>query len=426
MLERINLLFEIISILLILWSLHGSRKKPGICTIIYVCLELIIVSMVGEGWISSKYTIFAYIGIAIIDYIEFDDTLKKAIMYMVVDCVVLFALQALGIIVYLLIFNKERISFGGAIIVNSFLLCAIIFVFIKCNVKIYISSILEMKYVVDSILMILVVITLVIIKRECVQMPIDWNLLVFLIIFSFITILVSMKLARERIQKNNYINQLQQYEQYNLVYKELIADIRHKQHDFNNHLQAIYSMAISCNNIEELRDEQKKYFEELIKDNRNYHLLKENVSSVLMAYLYIKFSEMEKDDIYIDYRINIDKFDKFIPFPDIVELIGNLLDNAIEATKKAQNKRISFYIDEISNCVNLLMENPYNWEDGESFDKFMIDGKSTNGKKRGLGLTNIRKVINRYKGLIKVNFDYNKEVKIIRFEIIIPLKRERQ
>ena len=53
MIERVYLLFEIVSIILVLWILHGSKKRPGICTIIYVCLELIIVSLIGEGWISN-------------------------------------------------------------------------------------------------------------------------------------------------------------------------------------------------------------------------------------------------------------------------------------------------------------------------------------------------------------------------------------
>ena len=42
MIERVYLLFEIVSIILVLWILHGSKKRPGICTIIYVCLELIL------------------------------------------------------------------------------------------------------------------------------------------------------------------------------------------------------------------------------------------------------------------------------------------------------------------------------------------------------------------------------------------------
>lgn len=426
MVERLYLLFEIVSALLILWVLHGSKKRPEIYTIIYVCLELIIVSMIAEGWISSNYAIFAYIGIVLVDFLEFDDTLKKAIIYTLVDCLAMFALQVLGTLIYSLIFHSNKTSLFEAILVNCVLLCVIIFVFVKCNVQLHISTFLEINYIVDGIIVILGIVLFALIKHESIQMPIDWNILIFLIVFSFITILVSVKFVRERIQKNKYIEQLQQYEQYNLVYKELIADIRHKQHDFDNHIQALYSMGMSCDSIEELKNEQSKYFEELKNDNKTYRLLNENVSSVLTAFLYIKFSEIEKKDIIVNYRINIDKFDKYIPFPDIVELVGNLLDNATEATKKAQDKKISFYIDEIGNCVNLLMENPYNWENGENFDKFMIDGKSSNGKKRGLGLTNIRKVIDRYNGLMKVNFDYYNEVKIIRFEVTIPLKRERQ
>lgn len=236
MIERVYLLFEIISTLLILWVLHGSKKKPGIYTIIYVCLELIIVSMVAEGFISSEYTLIAYVGIAIVDFIEFDDTLKESIIYMIIDCIIMFGLQVLGAMTYSLFFHSNRISRIEAIVVNCVLLCIIVFVFSKIRMQKYIKVFLEMRQLVDGILIVLALILLIIIKNESIQLLMDWNLLVFLVIFSFITVLISVKLIRERYQKNKYIEQLQEYEKYNQVYKEVVSDIQHRQHDFNNHL----------------------------------------------------------------------------------------------------------------------------------------------------------------------------------------------
>lgn len=424
MLERICLLFEIVAALLVLWALHGSKKRPGICTILYVCLELIIISMIGEGWISSKYAIFAYMGIAIIDFIEFDDTIKKAIMYMVVDSVVMFALQALGAIVILQILGKDEISLFETIVVNAFLLCVIIFLFIKCNVELYISSFFEMKYVIDSILVILAIILLVIIKHESFRTPLDWNLIIFLIIFFFSTILVSIKLVGERIQKNKFIEQIQQYEQYNSVYKELISDIRHKQHDFDNHLQALYSMSMSCGTIEELQKEQKEYLEGLQENKNSYYLLRENVSSVLTAFLYVKMKEIEEKGINVYYHIHIDKLEKMIPFFDIVELVGNLLDNATEATMQISNKIVHFEIDEKESDVRFILINSYDWVEGENFDRFMIDGKSSKGNNRGFGLTNVNEIVERYHGIMQVQFEYEQDIKVIRFEIVLPITKE--
>ena len=62
-----SLFLEITSILFVLWILHGSKKRPGINTAIYVCFELIIVSLIDEGWLSSYYVILVYIGIILLD-----------------------------------------------------------------------------------------------------------------------------------------------------------------------------------------------------------------------------------------------------------------------------------------------------------------------------------------------------------------------
>lgn len=425
MIERIYLLFEIISALLILWVLHGSKKKPGIYTIIYVCLELIIVSMVAEGFISSEYTLIAYVGIAIVDFIEFDDTLKESIIYMIIDCIIMFGLQVLGVLAYSVAFHCDEINLTETMVINFVLLLFCIISFRKLKIHSYIADFLGLKHIADVVIAILVVLLFLFVENRSNQIFVDWDLLVFLVLFSFVTILVCVKLIRERFQKNQYMERLQEYEKYNQVYKELISDIRHRQHDFDNHLQAFYSIGMSCDSIEEVRKEQCKYLNELQKQNKSYRLLKENVSSVLTAFLYIKFNEMEKQGVSVNYRIAIDQFDKCVPFPDIVELVGNLLDNAMEATKKTEYGKIYFYMEEGNNYIDIIIENPYDWIDGERFDIYLRDGKSSNGNKRGLGLTNASRIIDRYQGLLEVKFDYREKIKIIRFTITLPLKKEK-
>ncbi len=422
--ERIYLLFEIVSALLILWMLHGSKKRPGICTISYVCLELIITSMIAEGWISRNYGIFGYMGIIVVDIFEFDDKLRNAIVYTIADCLIMYVIQVLGVVIYSIIFHNNRITSLEAIVVSFILLCILFIIFRKCNIQKYFSAFLELNYYAEIVIAIFGITLFTMLKHVTAKITTDWDLVVFLILFLLIIILIIIKLEKERIQKNKYIEQLQQYEQYNEVYKELISDIRHRQHDFDNHLQALYSMSMSCENMEELRSEQKSYLEELMEDKHSYYLLRERVSSVLTAFLYIKLREVEEKGINIYYDIHIDKLEKVIPFPDIVELVGNLLDNSVEATMKNSNKNIYFEIKEKENDVSFILTNPYEWIEGESFNKFMIDGRTTKGNGHGFGLTNINKMVERYHGVIQVQFEYIQDVKVIRFEIVLPIIRE--
>lgn len=424
MVERIYLVFEIVSALLILWMLHGSKKRPGICTIAYVCLELIITSMIAEGWISAKYIVFAYLGIVVVDIYEFNDIVKKGIIYTIVDCIIMYAIQVLGVVVYSLVFHSDEITSLEAIVISLFLLCLFCIIFVKIDLKTYFSAFLDMNYFSETVIVVFGAILFTMLKRESIQFSTDWDLVVFLILFLLIIILITIKLEKERLQKNKYIEQLQQYEQYNEVYKDLISDIRHRQHDFDNHLQALYGMSMSCENIEELRDEQKKYLDELLEDKHSYNLLRERASSILTAFLYIKLREVEEKGINIYYTININRLEKVIPFPDIVELVGNLLDNAVEATVNNSNKMINFEIEERDNDVSFILTNPYDWVEGESFNKFMVDGKTTKRNGHGFGLTNINKVVERYRGVMQVQFEYNHDIKVIRFEIVLPIVQE--
>lgn len=289
MIERVYLLFEIVSIILVLWILHGSKKRPGICTIIYVCLELILSSMIAEGWISEIYIIFAYIGIVVVDIFEFNDSLKKAIMYTIIDCLFMFIIQILGVVVYSLIIQTEKISIIEVDIISLLLLFVFGIILIKSKFYIEINAFLEKNFISEILIGICGIFILIKLKRASLDISVSWDLIAFSLLFLAVVILITYKLVKEWSMKTKYLEQLDQYNQYNEIYKELISDIRHRQHDYNNHLQALYSMSMTCSSIEELRKEQAEYLDEFDKTHYPYDLVKENVSSVLTAFLYIKF-----------------------------------------------------------------------------------------------------------------------------------------
>lgn len=285
MIERVYLLFEIVSIILVLWILHGSKKRPGICTIIYVCLELILSSMIAEGWISEIYIIFAYIGIVVVDIFEFNDSLKKAIMYTIIDCLFMFIIQILGVVVYSLIIQTEKISIIEVDIISLLLLFVFGIILIKSKFYIEINVFLEKNFISEILIGICGIFILIKLKRASLDISVSWDLIAFSLLFLAVVILITYKLVKEWSMKTKYLEQLDQYNQYNEIYKELISDIRHRQHDYNNHLQALYSMSMTCSSIEELRKEQAEYLDEFDKTHYPYDLVKENVSSVLTAFL---------------------------------------------------------------------------------------------------------------------------------------------
>lgn len=229
---------------------------------------------------------------------------------------------------------------------------------------------MEKNFISEILIGICGIFILIKLKRASLDISVSWDLIAFSLLFLAVVILITYKLVKEWSMKTKYLEQLDQYNQYNEIYKELISDIRHRQHDYNNHLQALYSMSMTCSSIEELRKEQAEYLDEFDKTHYPYDLVKENVSSVLTAFLYIKFKGIEEKGISVEYNIIVDKLERKIPFPDIVKLIGNLLDNATEATLMNNNKRVEFYLTEDKNEVHIGVNNPYDWQKGERFNDF--------------------------------------------------------
>lgn len=245
MIERVYLLFEIVSIILVLWILHGSKKRPGICTIIYVCLELIIVSLIGEGWISNYYFSLAYLGLVVVDIFEFNDNLKNSIIYIVTDYFLIFCCQLIGAVIFAVVFHNENMTILGEIIINAIMLVVLFGIFLRCRLDIILKQFLEKDKIANILLALCGIILAAFLKMQMVELALNWDLIVYSMLFFSITILVVLKLERERIQKTRYLEELQQYQQYNIVYKDIISEIRHRQHDFNNHLQALYSMSMA-------------------------------------------------------------------------------------------------------------------------------------------------------------------------------------
>lgn len=424
MIERVYLLFEIVSIILVLWILHGSKKRPGICTIIYVCLELIIVSLIGEGWISNYYFSLAYLGLVVVDIFEFNDNLKNSIIYIVTDYFLIFCCQLIGAVIFAIVNHTEKIPVNGAILINATVLIILLLSLIKFRLHNFFAIFLEKGKITNFILSILGIVLVIMLKKQITQLRFNWDLVVYAILFFTIILLVVLKLERERMQNIQYLEELKQYQQYNVVYKDIISEIRHRQHDFNNHLQALYSMSAACDNLDQLRKEEEEYLKELEENNKTYHLLNENVSSLLVAFLYVKFKGIQEKDICINYAINIKNVEKIIPFSSMVELVGNMLDNAVEAVLKDENKKIWFLMEENQDVFHFKISNSYKWDNANLRHFEIKDGKSGKGAGHGYGLTNVKRIINNYRGMLQIEFSIEEDIKVIVFDIILPLKKE--
>lgn len=194
---------------------------------------------------------------------------------------------------------------------------------------------------------------------------------------------------------NDMADELQTYKLYEKSFEDIIAEIRLKQHDFDNHLNAIYSQHKIFNTYEELVWHQKEYCNNIIDDSRYVKLINTG-NSVLMGFLYEKFICAENIGIDVEYEIHVMSLETEIPVFKFVSIIGNLIDNAVEELKYRDIKKLKVEILENNKEIILKVSNIHEFISEEQILKFFKKDYSQKGNGRGLGLYEIKKMSRKY------------------------------
>ena len=129
--------------------------------------------------------------------------------------------------------------------------------------------------------------------------------------------------------------------------------IRDRQHDIKNHINAIYSMIYTTNNYEDLVARQKQYCDFVLESGKETQILLAADNPLIAGFLYQKEQEAKQQHIRVEYRLQKIIFPLLVSEYELIEMLGILLDNAIEAlivSDLEQKKIIVGY-----SCFNFLL-----------------------------------------------------------------------
>ncbi|MFI3238763.1 MAG: GHKL domain-containing protein [Lachnospiraceae bacterium] len=160
-------------------------------------------------------------------------------------------------------------------------------------------------------------------------------------------------------------------------------------HDFNNHILAIQGL-LECEDI----SKAKEYIEEIAEGQIRTNLLVHSNHSIIDALLTQKYREAKKHNISMQVLVD-DLSDVSMKAADLVVLLSNLLDNAIEACKQVEDKRIikcSFLRD--GEGYILTIHNTTKHEDVEVLG--VLETTKKDAFMHGYGLHNIKAMIEQY------------------------------
>lgn len=216
-------------------------------------------------------------------------------------------------------------------------------------------------------------------------------------------VLVMVLWMSSEMEKEEKQEELKMYELYTKTFEDLITAIRIKQHEFNNHINAIKCLPYTTKNAKELIAEQNRYCDAVLKDTEIVKLLKLESSPILCGFLYSKLIFAQSLDIHVIYEVDPINVERYVTIHHFIEMTGILFDNAVEALvkdKRVENNsgKIILRLSSYEN-IKLLLEvaNISRIYTNEEIEEFFVTGKSSKGANRGVGLSRVKLLIQKYK-----------------------------
>ncbi|MEQ8176600.1 MAG: GHKL domain-containing protein, partial [Syntrophomonadaceae bacterium] len=182
--------------------------------------------------------------------------------------------------------------------------------------------------------------------------------------------------------------------------KELIDSVKGQRHDFLNHLQVIYGL---CQ--EKQYESLGEYVKELGKETAYYNELLTIDNPVLSALISAKTAQANERGISLKMNINADLKSVSHVSIELARILGNLIDNALDAVENQEERYIKLDIDSRGALLIVSVSNPW-CGDISSIDKAINQGISTKGgEHQGLGLHICKQLANK----IHAHFSYSYE-----------------
>lgn len=421
MVRNVVLLLEVFAFLYGFAAIYGKKMKCGIYEVVFVLVEMMLFVAINEKSIPSYFVSLSYIFMGIYCIVRFDALLKKAIVNNVIVIAIVWIVQAICYIVisYVVLAGSAQ-KYGRELLSST--VCFVVFMFVIPHVKLKDLSDFLLKQnkllgVLGSFIVVILGSKIWEIKKNGTIYADEYIPIIYFFLLLFVLIWEWQKAKREAERKKT---QLEMNAFYYDAYEGLIRSVREKQHDFKNHINAVAGMIYTNNTYEELVDKQKKYFAEVLGEMEDVSLLTLVENPLLSGFLVSKIREAETKGIRVTRNCIWKSKEMKLPEYKLVEMMGILLDNAVEATEKLEtNRNIQVNLGQEEELLVFSIVNTY---EGELLSSEIFEaGSSSKGRGRGLGLAKLRRLTEEVGGAIYMEHGWKGPCRTVKFEIRIPV-----
>lgn len=232
------------------------------------------------------------------------------------------------------------------------------------------------------------------------------NLLVFylydVLVGTYLKLEESAIFERQTASYSNQLNVMMQSEE----------KVRALRHDLKHHFNELLILA-NRNNDRDVADYIQSMYAFLNNPCEYISSGNKEIDSLINYMLGKAESVLEK----VDYDINVPEDIEINSF-DFNIIVGNLLENAIEAAQHSEKKWLEVFLSYEQRILFIRIRNSYNSEIKKQGNTYITTKKEI--QEHGIGLQNVKKVVDSYKGDIQILDDNNIfDVKIILYTLLM-------
>lgn len=364
-------------------------------------------------WIINQYVLFSLVatvtgilGIAICSSAIYKVKLHDALVLSVAYMLLLYILDFLSITIFGMIFQKDQIVSD---VISSFSIMRVFYIILSKSLLSSVCYFLSKKILFKihlragkmwmgvglsaGLIYYFAAISFVRINKETFF---TWFLLLILFMLGLYTIFQYLAVIQEK-------NQMELIKQRNLLaaenYERVIQNYRNNQifyHDLKNQYLVIGSY---LKNKE--YEKAEKYMKNL--ESANYKPLLIQWTGINALDILIECKKREAETMKINVEITADPINLQIAEQDFVALLGNALDNAIEACQEAgeSDRWIRVVFKRVKGMTFIKVSNSYKAKITKRAGIFQ--SSKTDGNPHGFGLTSIKVIAEKYGGIVDFN-----------------------
>lgn len=392
-------IFDVIGYLLISRSLLRKEiidKKSIINFFIFTTIIMAAITIL----FPREFAIFLnFTNFYISTIIFFDKRWRDSILLFSVSMSVLFTTQ-LPFILILNFFNANiKGNFLAGFICQSIFLLIYYLIYKKVKIYIlwdYINKNFKAFFITIINMMLIGLCTLIFYSLDVERFI---ELILYFLTVSLLLLAVNVLLINQSI-RNVHQEELQKKQsEYLETITSLVEEIKEVQHEYDNHIQGLKIAGEVFNQDQEndilnyINDiEGKQWFRNILK----------KLNPVLMGVLIIKYRKAQEKEV--EFEIRNHNLEMKIPVKDyeLTEMMGILVDNAIENTRPGGSVIVEFKKN------GFYVKNSHEYLSGEIISRMFAKGYSTKKVQSGVGLYNLKRIVDKYHGQIEI---YNEESK---------------